>query len=209
MLSSMLPLLVALEVFALLACNVCVAWTHQLTNEWRISQSVSQMTRRTILITKAVQNDDNDIKNKKTIVDVSDLGLTMDDLDQPLPTEVLQGMETSGYESTSRIPNIDDQGCQWIESATTLEATLNIPGLRGQPSGALAVQFSTTTITITAFGYTVWSCILKKEILPENATFTVKDGPDMTPIITISIPKKNPNERWGGLIEQIGEDSIL
>ena len=50
-------------------------------------------------------------KTITTEIDVSDLGLTMDDLNAPLPKDLFQVIETSGYESTSRIPSVDDDAC--------------------------------------------------------------------------------------------------
>ena len=55
-------------------------------------------------------------------VDVSDLGLTMDDLEEPLPPELTQGIATSGYESTQRL--VSDDGCVWAESPELLEVAL-------------------------------------------------------------------------------------
>ena len=142
-------------------------------------------------------------------VDVSDLGLTMDDLEAPLPPELLQGIASSGYESTSRIPTVQDDGCKWTETDEALEVTLSIPGLRGQPAACLAVVFSTTSATITAFGRPVWSCILKGTVDPDTATFAAEDGPEMIPMVQLSVQKADASNRWGGFIEQIGEDSIL
>jgi hypothetical protein len=148
-----------------------------------------------------------------TSIDVSNLGLTMEDLNAPLPSEVLQGVATTGYESTSRIEDVQDNACQWTETVTSVGATLTIPGLRGQPSMALSVMTSTNTISIAAFGRIVWSCILRGQVLPETATFDAKDGLDMIPVIEYKVQKAvadgGNNERWGGFILQIGEDSIL
>jgi hypothetical protein len=143
-------------------------------------------------------------------VDVSDLGLTMDDLEAPLPTELLQGMTTSGYQSTSRIPTANDNGCQWTERADgIIDATLAIPGLRGQPSACLAVLFSTTTATVTAFGRPVWSCIFKGQIEPDKSSFSVEDGTDMIPVIRVSVSKVDTSKQWKALYDQVGEDSLI
>lgn len=93
-------------------------------------------------------------------IDVSDLGLTMEDLDAPLPDKMFQ-VTTSGTESTSRIPNVQDDGCVWEEGLDTMDVTLSIPGLRGQPPAALSLDITKNTSTITAFGMAVWSCILR------------------------------------------------
>ena len=60
-------------------------------------------------------------------IDVSDLGLTMDDLNAPLPEEAFQ-LTKSGTQSTSRVPGVDDDGCVWEETAEDMEVTLSIPG---------------------------------------------------------------------------------
>ena len=122
-------------------------------------------------------------------VDVSDLGVTMDDLKAPI-SDVME-VEASGCESTSRIS--PDSGCVWSETASRMEAqshtlyrtptlpqlqsrasavvlcaepapiraqvTLTIPGLLGQPADSLAVEVTETTATVTAFGRAVWSCV--------------------------------------------------
>ena len=147
--------------------------------------------------------------SNKNEVDVSDLGLTMDDLNEALPPEMF-GISTSGYESTSRITTVDDEGCAWEESQDRMDVTLKIPGLRGQPTACLAVEFcDETSLTVTAFGMVVWSCLLRNTYKTDTASFEVKEGPDMTPIITLSLEKTNTSSRWGGFIEQIGENSIL
>ena len=142
-------------------------------------------------------------------IDVSDLGLTMDDLNAPLPDQFLEGIETSGYESTSRISSVQDDACMWIEESDTIKATLAIPGLRGQPAMCLSVLTATNTISITAFGRVVWSCILRGNVRPETASFEASEGSDMIPIISFEVKKSETEERWGGFILQIGEDSIL
>uniref|UniRef100_A0A7S4J5G7 Transmembrane protein n=1 Tax=Odontella aurita TaxID=265563 RepID=A0A7S4J5G7_9STRA len=123
--------------------------------------------------------------------DVSDLGLTLDDLNAPLPPEFFSGLETSGYESTSRLADVDDGGCAWSESSDEVEAVLTIPGLRGQPSACLALEVAETTVSVTAFGRVVWSCILRGECQPEGngaTVFEAEDGPGMVPVIRLSLP---------------------
>ena len=149
-----------------------------------------------------------------TSIDVSDLGLTMEDLEKPIPSELFGDFKvmTSGYESTSRIESVNDEGCLWEESSDALAVTLSIEGLRGQPVAAMSVAVSETSCTISVFGFAVWSCILKGKCVPESATYQIQDGYDKTPLITLSVVKKKESandERWGGFIEQIGEDSIL
>mmetsp|Transcript_22671 Transcript_22671/g.25800 ORF Transcript_22671/g.25800 Transcript_22671/m.25800 type:complete len:212 (-) Transcript_22671:107-742(-) len=158
-------------------------------------------------------------KRVKIEVDVSDLGLTMKDLEAPLPSELLQGITTTGYESTSRIESVQDNGCSWTESSDRIKVTLAIPGLRGQPAMALSVISSTNTVSVSAFGRIVWSCILRGEVKPQTVVFETKDGSDMIPVIEYTVEKESSSsndnnetgqqQRWGGFILQIGEDSIL
>jgi len=143
-------------------------------------------------------------------IDVSDLNLTIEDFNKPLPRELFSDALTlSGYQSTSRIPSTDDNGCYWVENANDLDITLQIPGLRGQPPAALSVLFSTTTITVTAFGRVVWSVIQMGISDVNDCTFLTEDGAGMVPIIQLSIKKRDEGQRWGGFILQVGEDSIL
>lgn len=146
--------------------------------------------------------------NELPSADVSDLGLTMDDLNEALPPEFF-GFTGNGYESTSRIESVVDDGCEWTETAEDVLATLQIPGLRGQPAGAMAVTFSSTTMSVSVFGRIVWSAILRGKIDPEASQFGVAEGEDMVPIIRTTVRKESSEGRWGGLILQIGEDSIL
>mmetsp|Transcript_15943 Transcript_15943/g.22712 ORF Transcript_15943/g.22712 Transcript_15943/m.22712 type:complete len:242 (-) Transcript_15943:45-770(-) len=145
-------------------------------------------------------------------MDVSDLNLTMNDLNEVLPSELTRGMTSGGYESTSRIPGQENRGCEWNERATDIDATLVIPTLRGQPVECLDVLFSDSTLTVTAFGYAVWSAILRGKCDPSSASFFVQEGRDRIPVIQITMDKADnesfDNGRWGGFIAQIGEDSI-
>ena len=144
-------------------------------------------------------------------VDVSDLGLTMDDLDAPLPEELFGGsggLETSGSQSTSGVPGNTDLGCEWTETPGTLAATLKIPGLRGQPAMALNIDLTDSTFVVTVFGMQVWSSVLKGLIDPSASTWSVEEGSDMTPLVQVEL-KKATAGRWGGLIDSIGVDSVL
>lgn len=141
--------------------------------------------------------------------DVADLGLTMDDLKAPLPSYFLGGVETSGYDSTSRLEDVQDDACLWTETREKMNVVLSIPGLRGQPSMCLSVLTATNTVSITAFGRVVWSCILKGSVKAETATFEAQEGADMIPVINFEVEKADAGGRWGGFILQIGEDSIL
>lgn len=64
-------------------------------------------------------------------------------------------VETSGAESTSRLPTSLDLGCEWTETTARIEAILSLSGLRGQPAMALKVDLTDTTLTVTAFGMQV------------------------------------------------------
>jgi hypothetical protein len=144
-------------------------------------------------------------------IDVSDLGLTLDDFDVTFPKSSNGGIQitTSGYESTSNIPSVDDNGLLWEEDSNIVGVNLSIPGLRGQPIAAMDVAITSNTCTVTVFGYAVWSCLLRGECLPESSSFQIEDGKDMMPLITLSVEKKNSAKRWDGFILSIGEDSIL
>ena len=147
------------------------------------------------------------IAGAKSEVDVSDLGLTIDDIQKALPSEFFAGLETRGFESTSR--NDSDQGCEWAENEAGFEVVLRIPGLRGQPSAAMNLDVTPTTLTVAVFGYAVWSCVLKGQVDSASAVWGVEDGPEMTATIKLSVDKAAGEKRWGGFIGQIGEDSIL
>jgi hypothetical protein len=146
------------------------------------------------------------LQSESTSIDVSHLGLTMDDLNKPLPPELLQSLRSTGYESTNRL--IEDNGCEWTESLNELNIKLQIQGLRGQPSAATAVLFSRTTISVAVFGRVVWSAILRGTIDPDKCSYETEDGPAMVPAIYLTVQKAAP-EQWGGFILQIGEDSLV
>jgi hypothetical protein len=140
-------------------------------------------------------------------VDVSDLGLTMDDFNKPLPSELLEGLTSSGCESTNRLE--DDGGCEWSENLDAMSVKLQIPGLRGQPPAAVAVLFSTTTMSVSVFGRVVWSAVLRGTVDPEGCSFYEPDlGDNFVPVIRVNV-KKEESKLWGGYILQIGENSIL
>lgn len=144
-------------------------------------------------------------------VDVSDLGLSLADLQKPLPAglDAALSVASMGVESTSGLPETRDEGIAWRETFDTIEATLVIPGLRGQPAAAMLVELAETTCTITVFGRIIWSCILRGEIDPRVSEGSVKlDG--MQPVIDISMRKARPEgERWNGFLASIGIDSVL
>lgn len=142
-------------------------------------------------------------------IDVSDLGLTIEDLNTPLPPDMFEVSETSGYESTSRIPDVQDDACLWTETPTEISAVLAIPGLRGQPAMAMSVLTSKNTISISVFGRVVWSAILRGETIPDTAVFEAREGSDFIPVMEYQVRKADTSKRWDGLILQVGEDSLL
>ena len=141
-------------------------------------------------------------------IDVSDLGLTMSDLEKEIPIHNFS-VESSGYQSTSRVPDVDDQGCYWVENAEDLDVTLRIPGLVGQPAEAISVLFATTTISVSVFGRIVWSAIQMGISDIDDCSFLTDEDEYGKPIIQLNVRKRDLDERWGGFILQIGEDSIL
>lgn len=176
----------------------------QVASSFSLPTKSASNFRQSTLLASTSKDDENN-----SIIDVSDLNLTIDDLKKPLPRELLDSFQLAGYQSTSRLPNVDDNGCYWVESENDLDVTLQIPGLRGQPAACLSVLFSTTTISITAFGRVVYSAIQMGFSDPNDCSFLTEDGEGMVPIIQMHIKKRNVGERWGGFILQVGEDSIL
>lgn len=139
-------------------------------------------------------------------IDVSDLGVTIEDLQAPLPAVAGLEVETSGAESVSRV-SVND-GCRWTETASEVDADLTIPGLLGQPAGSLAVEMTETTATITAFGTAVWSCVLRGTVDPTLTKIAI-NAEGMQPVVAVAVTKTPGSGRWGGFIKQIGEDSLL
>jgi hypothetical protein len=90
-----------------------------------------------------------------------------------------------------------------------MQATLAIPGLRGQPPACLSVLCAKNTVSILAFGRVVWTTILRGEVLPETLKFEARDGPDMIPVLELDLQKADAGTRWDGFILQIGENSLL
>merc|ERR1719159_92048 len=130
-------------------------------------------------------------------VDVADLKVSMDDLDKPLEELTV---DTRGVDHTSRT-GIQDDGCAWTERADSIEVVLRIPGLRGQPSGSLAVDVTPTSCTVSSFGMAVWSCLLKGKANPESVAVDISDGDDAIPTIELRVGKDGASGRWGGFIE--------
>ena len=65
-------------------------------------------------------------------IDVSDLNLTIKDLNKPLPKELLSKVLTLlGYQSLLHLLDVDNKGCYRAENVDNLDATLQMPSLRG------------------------------------------------------------------------------
>mmetsp|Transcript_21420 Transcript_21420/g.46525 ORF Transcript_21420/g.46525 Transcript_21420/m.46525 type:complete len:196 (-) Transcript_21420:373-960(-) len=156
----------------------------------------------------AISDQDGTSNNGVTSIDVSDLGITISDLEKSIPKQDIS-LESSGYQSTSKIPDVNDDGCHWVENPEDIEVTLRIPGLVGQPAEALSVMFSTTTVSVTAFGRIAWSAIQMGMSDIDDCSFLIVDGIGGIPTIQLSIGKRDVDERWGGFILQVGEDSLL
>jgi hypothetical protein len=143
-------------------------------------------------------------------VDVTDLGLTMADLERELPSAPGGGpaLITSGVESSSGLASRRDEGIAWQESYDSLIVELTISGLRGQPTQAMQLEMAETTATVTVFGRIIWSCILRGSVDPSSAVSSVRlDG--MQPVIALTIRKATPEPRWNGFLLSIGVDSLL
>jgi hypothetical protein len=90
----------------------------------------------------------------------------------------------------SRISSIKDGACMWTESPKT-QATLAIPGLQGQPAMCLSTLTASNTLSVTAFGWVVWSCILRGEVKLETGVFEAKESTDMIPIMEYEVEKRS------------------
>lgn len=146
---------------------------------------------------------------RPTTADVSDLGLSMDELEEALPEDFFGAFETSGYESTSR--TTPDQGVEWEETADFVNVVVTIPGLRGQPAMALSVDFDSETMTVTGFGRQVFSCVMRGQVEVDQCGFEVVEGTGAAmgvPVIRLTVRKQPNQPRWKGFIKEIGEDSL-
>lgn len=131
-------------------------------------------------------------------VDVSDLGIFIDDLNTPL----IDGadVETSGSSPL---------GYKWTESGWEVKVDLKHEGMRGQPAQAVSVDFTSTTVAVTIFGYAVWTGILIGESVPSGCSFQViDDAGTRIPIISMVIRKSSP-ARWNDFISNVSPNSLL
>ena len=142
-------------------------------------------------------------KEAITSVDVSDLGITMDQLYEPLNDDM--DIESRG----------SSKHFSWREQADAVYVTMKHEGMRGQPSGAIDVQFTDTTVTVTIFGYVVWSGILAGAADAAICEYEAKDEMENNiPLITMKITKRldivnGDANRWNNFITGLGQDSIL
>ena len=138
--------------------------------------------------------------SKKTpiSVDVSDLNLTMNDLERPLDWA---SMETIGSSSSRDY-------YKWKETKTDMFIIFKHPGTRGQPAAAIDVKLTATTLTVTIFGYAVWSGILQNQIDVSRSTFEAIEGQNYQPIINIRLCK-SVDILWNEFISSVGVDSVL
>lgn len=155
----------------------------------------SKTTRRRIISVSEKENN-GEQSNKKTIsVDVSDLGIAMSDLQKPMSEIATRCTGIRNYYS-------------WIESPQRIEIEMNHPGMRGQPAGAVDVQFSDTTVSITIYSYMIWSGICVGPIYAPECSFKSEEGPDGIPTIKISLQKAVAGN-WFEFISDVGVDSLL
>ena len=141
--------------------------------------------------------------NKKvTSVDVSDLGISMDQLYDPLDAMSVESRGSSKHFS-------------WWEQADAVYVSMKHEGMRGQPAGAIDIQFTDTTVTVTIFGYIVWSGLLAGVADATKCEFEAKDDlNDNIPSISMKLAKRidmvnGGTNRWDNFITDLGQDSIL
>lgn len=132
-------------------------------------------------------------------VDVSDLNVTLSDLEKPLDDVELEfessGTSERGYYS-------------WIESLKHIEVSFSHPGIRGQPKDAILAELTSSTFTISIFGYVTYSAVLEGPIIPEESKIEVSDGNDNIPKIFLDVTKARPG-RWNGFIREVGANGLL
>ena len=100
-------------------------------------------------------------------IDVSDLGISMEDLNTPIKEIVAEsaGQSQRGYYS-------------WIESTDKMSCRWRHPGTNGQPHSAVRVDFTETTIAVFIFNYNVWTGITKGKMVPHECSFTSEEAPE-------------------------------
>ena len=129
-------------------------------------------------------------------VDVADLGLTLDDLTRPLDEVQAEICSRNSFS-------------EWAETLDAIDIRMRHEGMRGQPCDAVKVDLTPTTITVSIFGYAVWSGVIKGPIVLDQSYWEVEEGLDRIPTITLHL-SKGYRELWGETwLEAIGVDGVL
>ena len=137
--------------------------------------------------------------NPSNSVDVSDLNITMSDLEKPLDDVELE-FESSG---------VSERGYySWVESLKHIEVSFSHPGIRGQPKDAILAEFTSSTLTISIFGYVTYSAVLEGPIIPEESKIEISDGDDNIPKIFLDVTKATPG-RWNRFVREVGANGLL
>jgi hypothetical protein len=172
----MVALLILIALAALLP--ICNAFLFA-----RSARSITHGLRRVSLQGMLQPTDlgEEDGKQKPpTSVDVSDLGITVTDLNKPMEIQTeSSGVGARGYYS-------------WVEGNEFINVDFQHPGTAGQPAGSMRVDFTETTVGICVFGYAVWMAIPSGRLVPEQCSFTVEEAPvgqNRVPIVKMRMLK--------------------
>lgn len=134
-----------------------------------------------------------------TSVDVSDLNVSVTDLEKSLE-ELELAVESTGTSARGYY--------KWVESLTKMDVIMTHPGMLGQPGEAMDVIFTDTTVTVTCFGYIIWSALFIAPVVPEECSFTSKSMDDRNVKFEFSISKVY-YERWNEFISGVGLNGVL
>jgi hypothetical protein len=92
--------------------------------------------------------------------------------------------------STNKVATVDDEGCG-VDQIFSMFGTIIIPGLRGRPAAAVAVLFSTTTLSVSVFGRVVLVDDFAREYQSgPKLLLKVENGADMIPVIRLKLRKQ-------------------
>ena len=133
-------------------------------------------------------------------IDVSDLGITIEDLDQPIKEIFAEsgGSSQRGYYA-------------WRESTDKMSVRWRHPGTSGQPHSAVRVDFTETTIAVFIFNYNVWTGMSKGCLDPSKCSYTTEEPPQdglPIPVVTMNIVKaEGSRERWNEVLVE-GIDGV-
>ena len=72
----------------------------------------------------------------------------------------------------------------------------------------MSIDFTTTSVTITIYGYAVWSGLFAARADEKRSVFEVVEGAGGIPEINMKVAKKEIG-RWNTFLTSIGADSIL